>query len=155
MTLETSEYVEDPDFHELLRGKTFRIYWYLLLQGETGIRELQRELEYSSPNVAAHHLRKLVDAGLVWQNPAHGKYEVKREVKTGVMSLYTRIGSRLIPQNAFLIAFFFTITLCYLLFILIPRGSIMPEDGFFLTTALLGIFFFIRQTSKIWRLKPL
>lgn len=146
---------ENIDYQEILKGKTFKIYCYLLISGQAGIREIQRELGFSSPNIVTHHLKKLLENNLVHQNTAHGKYEVKREIKTGVMSLYTRFGRFLIPQNAFLLAFFLTMTISYILFIIVPRGSLIPADGFFMTLSLAGIIFFIFQMEKIWRMKPL
>ncbi|MFQ5979131.1 MAG: ArsR family transcriptional regulator [Candidatus Heimdallarchaeota archaeon] len=146
--------LNDLELQDILRGKTFQVYWYLLSQGEAGPRELQRKLGFSSPNISVHHLRKLVNADLVSQNPVHNKYEIKREVRTGVLSLYTRLGRYLIPQNLFLLTFYSSITLCYLFLIMFPRGTIIPEDILFLIVAVIGMAFFIQQTQKIWRLRP-
>ncbi|MHA2364841.1 MAG: winged helix-turn-helix domain-containing protein [Candidatus Hodarchaeales archaeon] len=151
----STENATQTSHQELLKGKTFKIYWYLLTHGETGIRELQRNLDFSSTNLVSHHLKKLIDANLVKQNPDHGKYEIKQEIKTGVLSLYTRVGRYLIPQNMFLFAFFLTMTVCYIVFLILSRGKIIPEDTFFLLITLIGMSFFLRQTLKIWRLKPL
>lgn len=152
---EEVDHFNEFELQEILRGKTFKIYWYLLSQGEAGTRELQRKLGFSSPNVAVHHLKKLVNVGLIQQNPAHGKYEIKKEVRTGVLSLYTRVGRYLIPQNLFLLTFFFSMTLCYFFFIVIPRGSLLPEDILFLIVSVTGMAFLVQQTQKIWGLKPL
>ncbi|MHA2232989.1 MAG: winged helix-turn-helix domain-containing protein [Candidatus Hodarchaeales archaeon] len=144
----------DLELQDILRGKTFKVYWYLLAHGEVGPRELQRKLGFSSPNIAVHHLRKLVNADLVYQNPVHNKYEIKREVRTGVLSLYTRLGRYMIPQNLFLLTFFASITLCYVLLVMLPRGTIIPEDILFLIVSVVGMAFFSQQTQKIWRLRP-
>ncbi|HYR04427.1 MAG TPA: hypothetical protein VEO75_03480, partial [Nitrososphaerales archaeon] len=43
-----------------LRGKTLKVYMYILKQGKpVGVREVQRELGFSSPSVAYHHIEKL------------------------------------------------------------------------------------------------
>ncbi|MFX0085085.1 MAG: hypothetical protein ACFFAU_05375 [Candidatus Hodarchaeota archaeon] len=140
---------------KVLQGTTFKIYWYLLTHGETGIRQIQRELGLSSSNLVNHHLKKLISVELVAQNLSTEKYEVKKEITTGLLSLYTRFGNFLIPQNVFLLAFFFSMSVCYLIFILIPRGNIVKEDVFFFAISIIGMVFFIRQTLKIWRLSPL
>ena len=146
---------EDSEFQELLRGKTFKTYWYLLLHKEGGVREIQRNLGFSSPNIVSHHLRKLVDADIVWQNPENGKYEVKREVKTGVLSLYVRVGRHFIPRNVFVFTSFLLLTVLYILFVILTRGSIVFGDFLFFGVSLLGLGFLGMETWKIWRLKPL
>ncbi|MFW9991126.1 MAG: hypothetical protein ACFFD4_03620 [Candidatus Odinarchaeota archaeon] len=150
-----SKELSGDDIQDFLQGKAFKIYWYLLINGETGVRELQRQLGFSSPNIVTHHIKKLVEAELVWQNPVHGKYEVKQEVKTGILTLYLRVGRFLIPQQVFLLVFFFTMVISYVLLILVPRGAIIVEDIFFLVIAITGIVFIIRQAIKVWQLKPL
>lgn len=55
-----------------LRGKTLRVYWYLLKHGgehPIGVREVQRSLGFSSPSVALHHLEKLRDLKLLDKKP--------------------------------------------------------------------------------------
>ena len=47
-----------------LRGKTLKVYLYILRQGKAvGVREVQRELGLSSPSVAFHHIEKLKTLG--------------------------------------------------------------------------------------------
>ncbi|MFW9930237.1 MAG: hypothetical protein ACFFD1_12655 [Candidatus Thorarchaeota archaeon] len=139
----------------LLQGNTFKIYWFLLVNGESGVREIQKSLNLSSPNAVSHHLRKLQDSDVVWQNPSHGKYEIKNEIRFGVLSLYTRIGRFLIPQNFFLISFSLSMIVIYFLFIIIPRGVLHTEDLFFLITNFVAIIFYMYQSRKIWNLRPL
>lgn len=50
-----------------LKGKTMLVYMHLLRldRPSVGVREVQRALGFSSPSVAAYHLNKLRDLGLV------------------------------------------------------------------------------------------
>ena len=44
-----------------LKGKTLQVYVYMLKKKEpVGIREIQRDLNFSSPSVANYHIEKLV-----------------------------------------------------------------------------------------------
>jgi len=57
--------MRESEIEERLKGKTLRVYYYMLLAGRAvGIREVQRKLGFSSPSVAAYHLDKLVELGL-------------------------------------------------------------------------------------------
>ena len=52
-----------------LKGKTFQLYVYMLRHGSAvGVREVQRELGFSSPSVASHHMDKLLGLGIVEQD---------------------------------------------------------------------------------------
>jgi hypothetical protein len=67
-----------------LKGKTLIVYWFMLRAPDlpVGVREVQRELGFSSPSVSAHHLDKLHSLGLV-DKSLRGEYFLKREVKVG------------------------------------------------------------------------
>lgn len=49
-----------------LKGKTLLVYWYLLKHGSSplGVRHIQRELGFSSPSIASHHLEKTYRIGI-------------------------------------------------------------------------------------------
>jgi predicted transcriptional regulator len=84
----------DPDgetVDKLLKGRTMSVYALLLSQGEMGVREVQRELGFSSPSLALHHLTKLTELDLV-KKDAHGNYTVSRTVRVGSLSLFFKLG---------------------------------------------------------------
>ena len=62
-----SEETNTTVLESMLKGKTLKVYWYMLQQPNrsVGVREIQRALRFSSPSVALHHLEKLEDLGLV------------------------------------------------------------------------------------------
>ncbi len=48
-----------------LRGKAWKVYWFLLKNGNpVSVREVQRSLRFSSPSIAYHHLEQLRELGL-------------------------------------------------------------------------------------------
>jgi len=58
------------DEHEVLTGNIAQVYRYAIKQRKPiGIREVQRALKLSSPTLAAYHLDKLEEAGLLKQTP--------------------------------------------------------------------------------------
>lgn len=88
-----------------LRGRTLRVYFELLSKrGPVGPRELQRKLGLSSPSLAAYHLDKLVDLGLVRRE--RGAYYVEEVIQVGVLKQFIWIGRRALPRHLFYAAFF-------------------------------------------------
>jgi len=58
--------MSSEDVEDVLRGLTLKVYHYVLKnKKETGIREVQRALNLSSPTLAVYHLDKLENAGLI------------------------------------------------------------------------------------------
>lgn len=56
------------DMEALLKGTTWKVYKYILENGPTGIREVQRSLKLSTPSLVLYHLNKLEQAGMVKKN---------------------------------------------------------------------------------------
>src|SRR3990172_1035090 len=99
-----------------LRGKAWRVYWYLLKNGKpVSVREVQRALRFSSPSVANHHLEQLRELGLVQKQEIGGHYFLINEVKIGVLRHYVKLGKVLFPRYFFYAAFSTTFYLAYLI----------------------------------------
>lgn len=93
------------DLESELRGRTLRVYFELLsLRGPVGPRELQRKLGLSSPSLAAYHLDKLVELGLVRND--RGEYFIEDVVQVGVLKQFIWIGRRALPRHSFYATFF-------------------------------------------------
>ena len=109
-----------------LKGKTLRVYWYLLQQPThtVGVREVQRALGFSSPSIAVHHLEKLQDLGLI-RKKGTGEYVLEEEVKIGILRFFTRVGRFLVPRYFFYSILFSTMLIAYL--VLCNLGQIMPS----------------------------
>jgi predicted DNA-binding transcriptional regulator len=58
-----------PPIEDQLKGKTLKVYMYMVKKKEpVGIREVQRDLGFSSPSVANYHIDKLVGLALADQD---------------------------------------------------------------------------------------
>ncbi|TFF68303.1 ArsR family transcriptional regulator, partial [Candidatus Thorarchaeota archaeon] len=57
--------LSEEELAKSLKGKTLRVYWYMLRHTEPmTAREIQRGTRLSSPSLSMHHLEKLKDCGL-------------------------------------------------------------------------------------------
>lgn len=144
----------DPDsdtIDKLLKGRTMSVYALLVSQGEMGVREVQRELGFSSPSLALHHLAKLVELDLV-KKDVHGNYTVSRTVRVGSLSLFIKLGSRLLPRFLFLGTLFTAMLIVYMAFFFSwpPTGG----DLMFLVMSIIAILVVFHESRRIWLLKP-
>lgn len=107
-----------------LKGKTLRVYWYLLRNPEeASLREIQRGAGLSSPSLATYHLEKLEDLGLV-RTDRHGSFYLERNVKTGVLRFFVGSGRLLTPRYMFYAIFYTTLIPCSIVFVPITSGPI-------------------------------
>jgi DNA-binding transcriptional ArsR family regulator len=91
------------DEHDVLTGNTAYVYRYAVKQRKpVGVREVQRALKLSSPTLAAYHLNKLEEAGLLKQTP--DGYVVERLV----LENFVRLRKLLLPKYLFYLAVFVT-----------------------------------------------
>ena len=136
---------------KLLKGRTMSVYALLLSQGVMGVREVQRELGFSSPSLALHHLKKLAELDLVKKNE-HGIYSVSKTVRVGSLSLFIKFGSRLLPRFLFLGTLFTAMLILYLVFFLSwpPAGG----DLMFVVLSVIAIIVVFYESRRIWLLKP-
>lgn len=99
-----------------------RIYRYMALKGGwVGVREVQRALGLSSPGLAAYHLSKLVEEGLV-ERSDEGKYRVKDYIDTAFLREFVKLGRLVVPRYAFYATFTAVLTTCYI--------SLYPNHAF-------------------------
>src|SRR3989304_5229223 len=102
-----------------LRGKAWRVYWYLLKNGKpVSVREVQRALRFSRPSVANHHLEQLRELGLVEKQEVGGHYVLVSQVKIGVLRHYVKLGKLLFPRYFFYAVFSNVFYVAYLAFLL-------------------------------------
>ncbi|MDA4120019.1 MAG: hypothetical protein OK436_05485 [Thaumarchaeota archaeon] len=137
---------EKVDF--ALRGKTLTVYLYLLKHGKAiGVREIQKELGFSSPSVAFHHLDKLVELGVV-EKDQYERYVLARKVDSGILHSFVSIGGVTLPRLGFYAAFFTTIAGAYFL---VNRSSL---DLYALIGTVGGAAIFWYEAWRVWRRKP-
>jgi predicted DNA-binding transcriptional regulator len=131
-----------------LRGKTLKIYLYMLKQGKpVGVREVQRELGLSSPSVAFHHLEKLMRLKVVEQDQMDN-YVIAKKVDPGILQAFVSVGRFSIPRVAFYAAFFTTVALAYIAYNL---GGL---DVFALVGTVGASAVFWYELFRIWKRKP-
>ena len=135
-----------------LKGKTLQVYWYLLGSSShsSGVRELQRTLQFSSPSVAVHHLEKLQNLGLV-KKKGTGEYVLVEEVKIGLLRFFTRVGRFLTPRYLFYSVWLSTMLFAYLLLYGVT-GSV--HNFFALAFGAISCSVLWFETIKLWREKP-
>ncbi|HDJ04559.1 hypothetical protein CW711_02200 [Candidatus Bathyarchaeota archaeon] len=146
---------ESPDLpliESYLKGKTLLVYWFMLRspRSAVGVREVQRALGFSSPSVAAHHLEKLISLGLV-EKKLTGEYILKKEVKVGVLRLFTRLGRFMVPRFLFYSTWFSTMLVAYLI-LYGHSGSI--HNVVALIFGALACLILWYETIKLWMEKP-
>jgi hypothetical protein len=131
-----------------LRGKTLTVYLYLLKHGKAvGVREIQKELGFSSPSVAFHHLDKLVDLGVV-EKDNYDRYVLAKKVDSGILHSFVSIGGLTLPRLGFYAAFFTTIAAAYFF---IDRNAL---DLYALIGTVGGAAVFWYEAWRVWRRKP-
>jgi len=135
-----------------MRGKTLLVYWYLLGSSSprVGVREVQRSLGFSSPSVAAHHLNKLLDLGLV-DKTTSGEYFLVEEVDVGILRFFTRLGRFLVPRYLFYSVLLTTMLILYLIFCG-WHGYIPNLFALIFSSIACVILWF--ETLKLWRQRP-
>jgi hypothetical protein len=141
---------DDEKIASRLKGNTLRAYWAFLnsKDGLMGVRELQRELGFSSPALAAYHLNKLEDLGLVVKE--RGDYRLVREVKVGVLKQFIKLGTFLLPRYV-LYATMFTLLL---LFFLTQLKELNFYSVFALMLGILSTAILWYETIRVWMQKP-
>jgi hypothetical protein len=142
---------DDAVIESELKGKTLLVYLHILKsrQESVGVREVQRSLGFSSPSVAAYHLGKLKDLGLI--ENLYGDYKIVREVKVGVLRSFVTLGGVMLPKFLFYAVLMTTMLVTYL--IQFPLETTREN----ITTIVMGLVptaIFWYETVKIWRERP-
>ena len=131
-----------------LRGKTLKVYLYLLKQRKSvGIREVQRELSFSSPSIAAHHMDKLLRLGIVEQDQ-YSNYVLAKKVDPSVLQAFVNVGRFTLPRVGFYAAFFSTIAAAYII------QNMQLVDVYALIVGLGAALVFWYEAWRAWRRKP-
>lgn len=131
-----------------LRGKTMKVYLYLLKHGKvSGISELQRALNLSSPSLAVHHLEKLIALGVV-QKTESGEYVLAKKVDVGILAAFVQVGGFMLPRMGFYAGFFTCLTILYVFEYV---GNFNPY-ALVLGLGASGVLWF--ESLKMWQSRP-
>jgi predicted DNA-binding transcriptional regulator len=131
-----------------LKGKTLQVYMYMVKRKEpVGVREVQRDLSFSSPSVANYHIDKLAEMALVSQDE-YGRYYVVQKIQVGVLQAFVNIGRLTVPRLSFFAAFFTTMLIAYIMLNL--ENLNVYAIGFVLA----GAAAFWYETIRVWIKRP-
>ncbi|XHH09379.1 MAG: hypothetical protein ACFCUE_01790 [Candidatus Bathyarchaeia archaeon] len=135
-----------------LRGKAWKVYWFLLKNGEpVSVREVQRALHFSSPSIANHHLEQLRELGLVAKQEVGGHYVLVSEVKIGVLKHYVKLGKLLFPRFFFYALFSSVFYLAYVMLLVTEFN----RDNLFIIlfgAIVCGVFWY--EAYRVWGMRP-
>ncbi len=139
--MDIDDFIADPsDLETKIKGTTLKCYYYMLLKNKpVGVREIQKSLGLSSPSVAAHHLNKLSEFGLIMKTPDN-KYVITTHVKIGFLKFFVRIFDRYLPRYFLYTGFFLGLFLAYLIFSLFNYNRLFDR---IITIIVLSISFLI------------
>jgi len=129
-----------------VKGNTLRVYLYLLQAGVSELRDVQRNLGFSTPSLASYHLGRLIEAGYATQNE-HGQYSAVSDRTKEILEGYTRVGAIVVPQ-LFFFAIFFTAVAGFFAFMSLSQPSYVPLLALTSVAMILVLWY---QTLKIWR----
>ncbi|MDG6906452.1 MAG: hypothetical protein JRN20_11770 [Nitrososphaerota archaeon] len=134
-----------------LKGNTLRTYLYVVTHKKSGVREIQRELHFSSSSLAQYHLAKLVDLGLLTENG--GEYHLADQVKVDVLKDFLQFGTLIVPRFIFYAVFFSIISgfLGYVIFV----DGISNLLLFFLSMLILATGLFWYEAFRAWARGPI
>lgn len=142
---------DDLQVESELKGKTLLVYIYLLRSNRPsiGVREVQRALRFSSPSVAAYHLNKLEELGLV--ESVRGEYRLVREVKVGILRHFITLRGLMLPRYLFYAALMTSMLLTYITqFPITPTRSTVAA----LLMGTIPTIILWYETIRTWRLRP-
>jgi DNA-binding transcriptional ArsR family regulator len=133
--------IDQPE--DALKGTSLEVYRFLLRNGRsTGVREVQRALNLSTPSLAAYHLAKLEEAGLLKKE--NGNYTINKVVLEDCI----KVSRFLIPRY-----------LCYAIFavlllvieLTIFRPPVITSFYFLATSGtFVCMLAFCYETAKVW-----
>ncbi len=137
---------DDPEY--ILRGKTLRVYLYLLRRKQVrGISEVQHALGFSSPSIAVHHLEKLLRLGVVMKDE-FGQYKLEKKIDVNVLQGFVSMGSIILPRLAFYAGFFLVVAIAYLI-VNLDYLDLLAVVG---TVGAAAVFCY--ESWRSWRKKP-
>lgn len=133
-----------------LKGKTIEVYQHMISEGKQyyGVREIQRDLEYSSPSIASYHLNRLCEYNLAGKS-ADGMYFIEGDpIKLGSMETHVNIIGLLVPRLVLYgLNSFFIILIAIILYL--TRAPREIWFGFIIISNLILIVMVIRDSLKI------
>jgi len=135
------------DIENKLKGTTLQVYLYLLKHDKVGVREVQRDLNLSSPSVASYHLDKLIDMGLAAKDE-YGRYYIVKKADISILESYISILGYTVPRLIFFALFFTTLLITYT----ILNYNTLNVHAFIF--ALIASISFWLESIRLWIKRP-
>ncbi len=136
------------DIEGELKGKTLQVYLYMLKRNEpVGVREVQRDLNFSSPSVASYHLDKLISLNLVAKDD-YGRYYIAKKAEIRMLESYVNILGYTIPRLAFFAVFFTSLLIAYTIL------NYVSLNIHALAFAIIASAAFWFETIRLWKRRP-
>ncbi len=129
-----------------IKGNTLKVYLYLLKNGPSELRDIQRGLNLSSASLASYHLGKLTEAGYVKQD-TYGKYFAEKDKAQNVLEGYSRVGPKIVPQ-LFFFSLLFTILTPFFSYAALYWHGFVP---YLTIVAIAMVIVLWYETVKLWR----
>jgi predicted DNA-binding transcriptional regulator len=143
---------DETELEYALRGKAWKVYWFLLKNGNpVGVREVQRALHFSSPSIAFHHLEQLRELGLVQKQDVGGHYLLVSEVKIGVIRHFVKLGKLLFPRFFFYALFS---TVFYVAYLLVLFDGFTRDNLFIVSFGAIICTIFWYEAYRVWEMRP-
>ncbi len=130
-----------------LKGNTLRTYIYVVTHKKSGVREVQRELHFSSSSLAQYHLAKLVDLGLLTEQG--GEYFLADQIKVDVLKDFLKFGTLIVPRFVFY-AVFFTIITGFFGTVVLLRDPFTELNVFFVAMLCVASALFWYEALRAW-----
>ncbi len=133
-----------------LQGNTLRVYILMLQNSNTSIgpRDVQRKLNFSSPNLAVYHLDKLVELNLATKNL--GEYKLVDKVNVGFFKQFAKIGSHILPRYMLYASLWTTL----FVFLAVTLKDLTFYSVFALLLGLIGLVIFWFEAWRSWKSIP-
>ncbi|MFX0015430.1 MAG: winged helix-turn-helix domain-containing protein [Promethearchaeota archaeon] len=140
------------NYESVIKGTTLDVYFYLMRKkGAAGVREIQRNLDLSSPSVSSYHLEKLETLGIVRKN-RFGNYEIAKKIDIGALNQFIMVGNFTLPRFFFYAIFISVLFGGYFIFFLtIPFST---GEVFALIFGFFAVIVCWLETILSWRKKP-
>jgi hypothetical protein len=120
----------------------------LQTSGAVGPRDIQRKLNFSSPNLAVYHLDKLVELGLAEKEL--GEYHLTKTVDVTMFRQFSRIGNIIFPRQILYASMWTTLLVFYVL----EFKEVSFYSFFALIFGFLGACILWFETWKTWQSRP-
>ncbi|OLS25483.1 MAG: hypothetical protein HeimC3_14720 [Candidatus Heimdallarchaeota archaeon LC_3] len=138
-----------------MQGKTLQVYWLLIEKSEFGIREIQKELNYSSSALVSYQIQKLMTDGLVKKDNVTEKYQVSVKVITGIMNFFFQFKEQFIPRFSLYLFVFFLGFLFYFILSLMWEDPFITHPGsiLFLISLIISTIISSYESMKMCKMK--